>query len=381
MTSNSLVLRLVRSGAAAAGLTLAGCSVIPAEGPTAPMIEAGRRQSASLPYVVLDVDAKLADRLAQYERDTAPAAAASLPPGQPLGRIGQGDLLRVLLWESNQTGATLIDRAGLDVSSRVEADGSITVPYAGRVAVAGRTPSQAERAIVSLLQRSAASPQASVLVAEDATNSVIVQGDVARPGRHPVTSGSRRLLDVLALAGGPRSPDFLTQVRVARGNASVASPLLKILSDEARNLELAPGDRVLVTVTDRRWYAFGAVSRNGEQPYNTVDMTLAQGLGRISGLQDGRANPEGLFIFRRQPAALTRYLLGSDAPAGKDPTQVVYRVNMRDPGTFFLADSFRIRPQDVVYAANAPLADLAKFAIIISGVSSTAAVPRNFGAY
>ena len=46
-------------------------------------------------------------------------------------------------------------------------------------------------------------------------------------------------------------------------------------------------------------------------------------------------------------------------PEGYVP--VIYRVNLKDPRSFFVAQSFTIRNKDMLYIANAPAAELQKF--------------------
>jgi polysaccharide export outer membrane protein len=46
-------------------------------------------------------------------------------------------------------------------------------------------------------------------------------------------------------------------------------------------------------------------------------------------------------------------------PEGKVP--VIYRVNLKDPATFFVAQTFPMKNRDVLYAANASGAELQKF--------------------
>jgi polysaccharide export outer membrane protein len=80
----------------------------------------------------------------------------------------------------------------------------------------------------------------------------------------------------------------------------------------------------------------------------------------------------GVFIFRLEdPAALDPALAASSqrTPDGKVP--VIYRVNMNDPATFFIAQSFPVRNQDVLYVSSAPLTDIQKFVSIVSGLAFT----------
>ena len=52
-------------------------------------------------------------------------------------------------------------------------------------------------------------------------------------------------------------------------------------------------------------------------------------------------------------------------PEGKVP--VIYRVDAKNPGTFFVAQNFPIRDKDVLYVSNAPIADIQKFVNLITG--------------
>ena len=107
---------------------------------------------------------------------------------------------------------------------------------------------------------------------------------------------------------------------------------------------------------------------------------MARTLGRIAGLDDLKANPGGVFVYRRQSAELTRRIAGPALRADQDPTRVVYRIDLRDPMGFFVAEAFRIRPEDIVYVSNAPIADAIKVLQLINGVAAIGAVPRNYGA-
>lgn len=364
-------------------LVMAGCSKMPGSGPSTGGIEEGGDSQAGklvTPYVLIDVNAATASRLSGATQAAGVLDTTRLPQGHAFGRIGSGDMLKVTLWEPNPNGTTLLDHPGLDIAARVGPDGSISLPYVGRLRVGGRTPGQVEADVRGRLASESHGMQAAVLVTEDATNAVMVQGEVARPGRYPITTGGRGLLDVLSLAGGARTPNHQAMVRVTRGNASVTRSLSNIVRDNSFDIALEPGDRVLVVPREQYFYAFGAVSRAGEQPYNADEITLSRTLARISGLAENRANPGGVFIYRRQSAELTRQVMvGTPAPE-QDLTQVVYRFDLRDPAGFFVANNFQVLPSDLLYVSESFISQAAKILQLIVGFSSIAAIPRNLGA-
>jgi polysaccharide export outer membrane protein len=51
---------------------------------------------------------------------------------------------------------------------------------------------------------------------------------------------------------------------------------------------------------------------------------------------------------------------------------VVYNVDFRDPGGYFLADKFQMRDKDILFAANAATVDTAKFLQYVRLIISTA---------
>lgn len=146
-------------------------------------------------------------------------------------------------------------------------------------------------------------------------------------------------------------------------------PLDQVIADPRQNIMLQTGDVVTALFQPFSFTTLGATGRNEELPFEASGITLAQALGRVGGLQDQRADPKGVFIFRfEDPMALGFTSLEGVAttPEGKVP--VIYRINLKDPQTFFVAQSFPMRNKDVVYASNAPLADIQKFVAIISSV-------------
>jgi polysaccharide export outer membrane protein len=111
----------------------------------------------------------------------------------------------------------------------------------------------------------------------------------------------------------------------------------------------------------------GATARNEELNFEAQGISLAQALARAGGLQDLRANPEAVFIFRFEDPAVVGITNPKRTTAdGRVP--VVYRVNLRDPATFFMAQGFPMRNKDILFVADAPAAELQKFLNIVSSV-------------
>jgi len=97
---------------------------------------------------------------------------------------------------------------------------------------------------------------------------------------------------------------------------------------------------------------------------------LAEALAKAGGLQDQRADPAGVFLFRFEPPAVVGALKASalaTGPGGSSP--VVYRLDLRDANSYFFAQRFPVEDKDVIYVANAPLNELQKFFTLLNTIT------------
>lgn len=291
--------------------------------------------------------------------------------------VGAGDVLEVSVWEAPPAslfGSAVMDPRGGAQAARltslpeqmVNTAGTINVPFAGAVPAAGRVPQDIEADITQRLKGKANQPQVMVRVTRNATSNVTVVGEVAQSLRMPLTAKGERLLDALAATGGVRQPVGKMTLQITRGSQVLALPLDVIIADPLQNITLQPGDVVTALHQPFSLTALGATGRNEELNFESQGITLAQALGRVGGLQDARADARGVFVFRFEDAAALSGARATAAPGTKVP--VVYRVDLKDPAAFFVAQDFPMRHKDVMYVSNAPAAELQKFLNIVGSV-------------
>jgi len=254
-------------------------------------------------------------------------------------------------------------------------DGGVTVPYAGRIQVTGKTTRAVQAAIEQALERKAIQPQVLVNVTHPISNSVSVGGEVASGARVPLSVKGDRLLDVLAAAGGVRAPVNETFVELSRGSKTTRMPLLAIINRPAENIYLHPNDVLTLVRDPQTFLAYGATGRNEEIPFNADGISLAQALAKAGGLQDNRSDPQGVFVFRyEKPSVLRSIRPESPFASGIQAAPVVYRLNLRDPNSLFLEQSFPVANRDLIYVSNSPSTDVQKvFAIIGGGIGTIGA--------
>jgi len=363
----------------AAVAALAACSTLPEDGPSGDMVARHAKASAKPSYALVDVDYRVTQVI-----DANPAAPLStLKPASsdaPSDIIAIGDTLAVSVYQPGvgpmtpTMTATETPQVGQGPQSLprlvVDDHGAILMPYAGPVVVTGLTPNQAAGAIRQALRGRIADPQVIVTTISSPRNSVVVIGEVGKPGRYPLTANSDRLLDALASAGGPTKPARDLTLTVVRGDQSASIVLQTLLDDPGENIRLGPQDQVRVTPSPRKVDVFGAVGKGAEIPIEDDTLTLAGALARIGGLNSNVADARFVLVFRfeRPEVAKALGVTFPDIP-GLKSVPIVYRVNLRDPSGYFVAGKFQVAANDLVYVPTADLVELQKFLVIVNSAA------------
>lgn len=236
----------------------------------------------------------------------------------------------------------------------VGADGGISIPYAGRIAVAGKTPQQAAQLIKKRLDPLAIDPQVLVVVTDSAANSVTVTGDAVRGARLPLPLGGARLLQVVAAAGGAEGPIRDIEVILARGGVTAGVPLATLVADPAQDIFAEPGDVLTVERRPHTFSVFGATGKNTAITFSRDRLSLSQALGDAGGLLDDRADARAVFVMRYEGDTVVRALgepIASGAPDGMSP--VAYRLDLKQANSLLLARRFPVHDDDVIVVADA----------------------------
>jgi polysaccharide export outer membrane protein len=371
------------------GLALAGCAALPSAGPTSTEVVNGSQEGDLTRYILRDVDESVVSILSSTRSQTFQTSFGDRRP-PPSQRIGIGDTLSVTIWEAAAGGlfsSPAIDRNSTGARSAnipeqiVARDGSVTVPYAGRVQVAGLTTPDVERRIVERLTGKAIEPQVLVTVPQGLSNSVTVLGEVTNGARVPLSVRGERVLDIIAMAGGVRAPAHETFVTLQRGGRSVAVPMQRLISNASENIFAHPRDVVTVVRDPQTFSVFGAAGRNAVVPFDAAGITLEQAIAKAGGLLDYRSDPYGVFLLRYESADVASKLDPKFANAARDTrVPVIYRLNLRDTRSYFLAQTINVRNRDMIYIANAPLNEVQKVLQLFSTAAQTAATGAVVGA-
>jgi polysaccharide biosynthesis/export protein len=259
----------------------------------------------------------------------------------------------------------------------IEANGTIFVPFVGRVKVAGLTPGQAGSLIERDLQGKAVSPQVLVSLVNNIGNAATVGGEVNSARAVPLSSRGERLLDVIAAAGGAKYPAYETYVQVVR-KGQVGNVLLQtIVNDPAENIIVRPRDQIYLTHNPRTFAVLGATQKVALYSFAHEKITLAEAIAQAGGPIDNVGDPSGVYLFRFEPWFIAKDILDPEyvASLGADPPKfvpVMYRIDMRDAEGYFLSQAIQMRDKDVVLITNAEATQLQKFMTVVRGFTGVA---------
>ena len=345
---------------------LAGCAAIPSSGPTGAEIRSEIKADTSHLGVTL-IEVKAAGDLPASSAPAAVFGSEYIPP-PPTELLGPGDTLDIAIYE---TGIALFGRSNapaaagdpnFDTSAkterlpqvRVSDEGTINIPFVGELAVAGRTTAQVEQLIRRSLRGKSQNPQVLVTIRDGLTNSVIIGGDVARPGRLVLPTNRESLSDVIALAGGNRGEMKDMQVRVQRGGVNGEFRLSDIMSGPDQDIRIFPADRISIVRAPRSFSAMGATGKAEQLPFPAPKVSLAEAIAQAGGSNPTTGDPRAVFVFR-----IIKATNGTEQP-------VVYHLNMMRASSYLLAQRFAMADKDVLYIGNAAANQPTKLVQIVS---------------
>ena len=124
-------------------------------------------------------------------------------------------------------------------------------------------------------------------------------------------------------------------------------------------------DEIVVRPNIKAFTVLGAVTKAHNVELNKTNTTLMEALGEVGGLNDERANKTGVFVFRM-----------GDIQTNPTARARVFRLDLMQPVSIFVAQQFGIQPRDVVYVTNAPLYEYNKVLTAIYRTFSIVGVAR-----
>jgi polysaccharide export outer membrane protein len=285
--------------------------------------------------------------------------------------INPGDILSVAVWENVDQG--LLVQTGQNATVlqelQVDGDGFIFVPYAGRIRAAGNAPEAVRRIITEKLAEQTPDPQVQVARVAGDGATVSVAGSVGAQGVYPIERPTRTLSSMLARAGGLTIEPEIARITVVRGGQRDTVWFQDLYNHPVNDIALRGGDRIVVEEDTRSFTALGATLSQNRVPFESQTISAIEAIARVGGLSSLFADPTGVFVFRSEPEAVARRLVGQPDLVGDQ--RFVYVLDLTRPNGVFMARDFDIRDGDTVYVTEAPYTQFAKVLGALTGSLAT----------
>jgi polysaccharide biosynthesis/export protein len=360
--------------------SVSGCANLPSSGPTSKQVvkpSAKPSASGTNTVEVRDVTQVLVETMPPPA--LAENSAWSIGNAPPVGDIiAVGDRVSITIFEMGYGLFTPGSPSGTSPASAdnstaprsagrnfpailITESGVISLPYIGRVRAAGSSANAMTQEIERRLRGKSQFAQALVTVERGASRSIFISGDVKQPGRQVLTPSGERLLDAIAMAGGPQGRVADTVVRLSRDGISSDIRMEALGPNGPENVRLGTGDRIELVRNVRSFSILGAAKTVAEIPFDTPKLTLIEALSRAGGPIDDKGDATGVFVFRYEK---------HDGDSGGLGKPVIYRLNLLNPQSYFAAQRFYMQEKDVMLIANARTSQLNKVVQLLNAVTS-----------
>jgi polysaccharide export outer membrane protein len=151
-----------------------------------PALPAQSNADSSPPAPVMTGSGDLEKLARLWEERSADNAVADYP-------VGPGDVVEISVPAMEELKARVV---------RVAGDGTISLPFVGRIGVSGLTEDELRETIAARLEKYMHSPRVTSFVREYRSRQVAVLGAVAKPGLYSLNTGADTILDMISQAGG-----------------------------------------------------------------------------------------------------------------------------------------------------------------------------------
>ncbi|WP_310633834.1 polysaccharide biosynthesis/export family protein [Paraburkholderia sp.] len=324
--------------------------------------------------------------LVEITRDLVTKEAAARPTGIPDDvhklfskatpyQIGPGDILSIVVWDHPELNLPMSggggDGSGTGASSvssgyTVDTNGFIQYAYIGPLKVEGLSEMGVRDALADKLTKYVRKPQVTVRIQTYRSKRVYLDGEVKTPGVEVLNDRPMTLPEAINRAGGFTSNADRSQVAVTRGDSTVVVDMPEMIRKgfNPDRIILRDGDLVRVFgQADSKVFVVGEVERPGGVMFNNGHMSLNEALGNAGGINQSSGDASQVYVVR-----------------GRDTSQpTVFHLDASSASAMATADSFQLKPNDVVFVDTSSLVKWSRVISLILPTTQAAAATRAVG--
>lgn len=266
--------------------------------------------------------------------------------------IASGDTLSMTIWdnEENSLLTAPTQKSAALSETTVAGDGTIFLPYVGKVEVRGLSADQARDRLQARLAEVLPSAQLQLQTRPGRGNTVDLVSGVARAGKYPLPDRNYSVLSLISEGGGVNTTLKNPVVKLIRGGTAHGIGLQRLFATPALDVSLRGGDKVLIEEDPRSFVVLGAAGRQSSVAFDRDPLTALDAISLAGGANPGRANLKGVLILREYAAGQVR----GDG-RGPDRNRVVFTIDMTTADGLFSAGNFHIADGDLVLLTESPL--------------------------
>jgi len=288
--------------------------------------------------------------------------------------IGPSDIIGIVVYDHPEllpsAGAVISQQADpTGISSApgfiVSSAGEVTFPHVGRVKVQGLTEIEASELLARRLARVIKDPQVTVRIQSFRSRRAYVDGEVRTPGTQVFTDIPMTLPEAINRAGGITPAGDRSLVTLTRNNQTMVVDLMQLqeMGVNPNQILLESGDMVTVRSRDEsKVFVMGEILRPSALPMRNGRLSLNEALGEAGGPSLTTANTSQIYVIRNTP---------------QGGTPAVFHLNAGSPIALALAETFPLRPRDVVYIDPVPLVNWNRIISLILPSASALSTARS----
>ncbi len=190
--------------------------------------------------------------------------------------VGAGDVIEISVPAMPEIGAKTV---------RVSGEGTISLPFVGRIQAEGLREEELAQAIRTKLETYMYSPRVAIFIKEYRSRQVAVLGAVGKPGLYSLSSGADTIMDVISRAGGIL-PVADPRIQLIPAEPVEEQERIKLLASLPDGLHAKDPSALLLKKTDAILIDIKELAYGGHQAYLSLpvrpgDIIMVPGGGQI----------------------------------------------------------------------------------------------------